>query len=176
MLKIFLIILGGILAIIIDGVVMPSLFHIRELFLVSLFLIALILTQGFRPAVLACGITIAWLTELWTGLFVGSLVLPWLVAFGAWEILTHFFSLRPLSEVRDLLNGSLLAVIGFGLFLLMMFSSLLMIKIWYGQWDLVAFNLAIKNPFLIFYEIIGLSVCMYFLSLISNWHGQRIPN
>ncbi len=102
-----------ILAILIDGILMPGLFNVKDSALVFVFLALLIAGFGTGTWVICWGIIFAFLAELLLALHPGSLTFGFLALAILWHVMTRFLNLEPYFED----SGSLYSNLGVAMIL-----------------------------------------------------------
>ena len=147
----------------VDGLVMPALFHIRESFLVFVFLCALVVVYGEQSWLIWRGLLLAVATELFLGLSIGTVVIGFLAAAGTWHALTRFINLKPLLEEASWLSP-LHCAVGLGLLAMCVIAAAGAQAIFYAANPLpILFQFAI-SPAFIFQAVTAIAVCLFILT------------
>ncbi|HZZ99126.1 MAG TPA: hypothetical protein VFK07_00235 [Candidatus Paceibacterota bacterium] len=165
--KWILLILIALMTILANGVLMPALFGLKENFLNLILLTALILVFGPRRWVIWFGIVFAFCVEFSSGLYLGSLVLPWLLAVWLWYLMTSVFSLKPFGETETF---HVLIHLCIGLVVLAAFSAAYVIleKIFYDhQVGFSVIRMAVRQPVIWITAVIALALYLFLLRLVE---------
>lgn len=108
---IFAVLVGAVIA---DGILLPSLFHIYGGLFGFVFLAAVVSVYGNETYIVILGSLAAFSLELWHGFYLGSLILSWLMAVVAWRALTAWLNIGPSIKDNDLSVKNLISLIGIG--------------------------------------------------------------
>ena len=160
-------------AIILDGLVLPAIFHIYGGLLTFAFLVALLTTYGVKGSTLAIGIVCSVALELWYGFYLGSVVLSWLMAAVVWTICMRFLSINPYIQSRS--SGTSLSTLvpllagGDLLITIMSISYILVMNLIYSantSWS--ALGLTAINPVVWLVSSLGLVLCMLVFGQVDH--------
>ena len=162
--------IGGLFlaTLIIDGMVMPALFHVRESLLLLVFLVAMIVTFGERTWVVGYGIVISLLAELLLGLYPGTLILSFLFVLLMWHSLTRFINIKP--RVDELgTNPIFHTIIGIALTAFLMVMFVMVCNVFYGlDNSFVTVKALAHQPFLWIYPSIGMAAYLLIFSRFNR--------
>src|SRR5437867_4467555 len=81
-----------------DGIIMPELFHRPDTFLIWIFLATFLVAYGSQSWVIGYGLLFAFICDVSLGSYIGVFAGAWLIAVWLWYGLTQVFSLRPFRE------------------------------------------------------------------------------
>ncbi len=164
-LTILLVFLGTVIA---DGILLPGLFRAYGSLVEFSFLACLLIVYGDEPMFLMIGVVASLMLELWAGLYLGSVIVAWLIAVAVWQACTRFLNIEPLIRTARLaVTGWIVAVgIGYLLMIVMSVAFVIIEKYLYRasvSWDTLA--LAVASPAVWFTAGLGLVACVYLLRL-----------
>jgi hypothetical protein len=124
---IFTIILIFIGLVIIDGILLPSLFHIYGGLLGLAFMASLIIVYGTEPSVIILGLLIAFVLEALHGFYLASIVSAWLCGIFIWLMIKRFFNIEPLIEYNKIQWSSFVPLLGIGYILVVAISVIFLL-------------------------------------------------
>jgi len=170
-LSIMLIFAGVIL---IDGILLPSLFHVYGGLLGFAFLASLLVVYGNEPAILVLALVVSFALELWHGFYFASLAGAVICTAGIWQMANDFFSIEPFINQREASLSSALPLLGVG-YVLVAVTSIVFLGIekylYRADVSWATLRLAVLSPTGWLVVGCGLMTCMLLMRLSARGSG-----
>ncbi len=101
-------------SVVLDGMILPGLFHIYGSLLEFVFLASVLIVYGDEPMFLIWGLVAALMLELWSGFYLGSVMVAWVAAVAVWRACTRILSIEPSIHSSRLSVINRIAAVGLG--------------------------------------------------------------
>lgn len=152
--------------IIADGILMPTLFHIHESFLIFAFMAMLIVMYNEEPAIIGWGIAFGLCVEFLLGIDPITLILSWLLALLVWRLASRVVTIQPALNPGSIIP---LLIFGSGLLVFMVVAMAGLSRIFYANHlSFETLAVAARTPFIIWYGIIAEIVYLVLFGLAAK--------